>query len=58
MESIEDRLDELQRIGAGDSQCVECLAISIEPFSVCRKCIADTPEFTELVRSVMSSKKQ
>jgi hypothetical protein len=56
METIEDRIDELQHLGAGDEQCQECLEISMEPMAVCRKCIADTPEFSRVVRSIMESK--
>lgn len=56
METIEDRIDELQHLGAGDEQCRECLEISFEPMKVCRKCISDTPEFTSVVRSIMENK--
>lgn len=56
METIEDRLDELQHLGAGDEQCRECLEMSIEPMSVCRKCISDTPEFSRVVRAIMEIK--
>jgi hypothetical protein len=53
---ITRRIDELQRLGAGDEQCKECLEMSIEPMTVCRKCISDTPEFRRAVRSIMESK--
>ncbi len=56
METIEDRIDELQYLGAGDEQCRDCLEMSMEPMSVCRKCIADTPEFSLIVRSIMENK--
>ena len=56
METIEDRIDELQHLGAGDEQCRECLEMSMEPMAACRKCIADTPEFSRVVRSIMESK--
>ena len=56
METIEDRIDELQHLGAGDEQCRDCLEMSMEPMSICRKCIADTPEFSLVVRSIMENK--
>ncbi len=56
METIEDRIDELKHLGAGDEQCRECLEMSMEPISICRKCIADTPEFSRVVRQIMESK--
>lgn len=56
METIEDRIDELQHIGAGDEQCRACLEMKMETMKVCRKCISDTPEFNRVVRSIMESK--
>lgn len=49
MTEIEKRLNELKPLGAGDKTCEDCLSIKIEKLSVCKKCIADTPAFIEIM---------
>lgn len=53
MESIEERMKKLKPLGAGDEQCAECLSYGVQDISVCRRCIADAPAFTEVVARFM-----
>lgn len=48
-ETKQERLIRLQKLGAGDEQCVECLSLGVHDFEVCQRCIAVTPEFTVLM---------
>ena len=60
METIEQRLVKLKVLGAGDEQCSDCLhsqAPNIGGIEVCKKCIADTPAFTELMTNLMEHAK-
>jgi len=50
---VEHRLRELQSLGAGDADCAECLGMNVPSIEICKKCIADTPAFTELVWRLM-----
>jgi hypothetical protein len=50
MTEIKKRLAELKPLGAGDAQCAHCLEMKMEPLDVCKKCIADTPAFTAVLR--------
>lgn len=56
METIEGRIVELKRIGAGDEQCLACLNISVTPIGVCRMCIELTNGFSPIVRPIIKSK--
>lgn len=56
MTEIEQRLAELKPLGAGDEICKDCLSMKVEPLAVCKKCISDTPEFTELMNSLLKVK--
>lgn len=39
-ETIQGRIDRLQRLGAGDEQCAECLKMGgVHDFEVCERCI-------------------
>lgn len=49
MIEIDERLAKLKRLGAGDSMCEDCLSIKIDPIAVCKKCIENTPDFTEIM---------
>ncbi len=55
---MQKRLDELNTMGAGDAECVECLGMNIPSIVICKKCIADTPAFVELVGRLMRSDDQ
>jgi hypothetical protein len=50
---MQKRLDELKTMGAGDAECAECLGMNIPSIVICKKCIADTPAFVELVGRLM-----
>jgi hypothetical protein len=57
---IEKRMAKLKVLGAGDKNCEECLDIQaargrLDGLSICRKCISDTPAFTELVNRLMAN---
>ena len=52
MSDIEKRISDLKKLGAGDGQCIECLNMKIEPISVCKKCIKDTPAFTDAMNNL------
>ena len=59
MEKIGKRIYELKKLGAGDQQCEECLHTAypvIHSMEVCKKCIAESVEFTDLVESFRRTK--
>jgi hypothetical protein len=59
MDTIDQRLQKLKALGAGDKTCEECLqmtAPSMHGIEVCRKCIDDTPAFSDLVGRMMAQR--
>lgn len=57
METIEQRLLKLKDLGAGDETCAECLGMTapgMHGIETCKKCIADTPAFVDLVGQLMA----
>lgn len=56
MEAIGRRIFELKKLGAGDKQCEDCLHSSfplLHGINVCKKCIAESPAFTDLAKKII-----
>lgn len=59
LEKIGRRIFDLKNLGAGDQQCEDCLRSqypNIGSISECKKCIAETPAFSELVCEFLEAK--
>lgn len=48
---VEHRLKELKPLGAGDSDCAECLGENVPSIEICKKCIAGTAGIHRVDRS-------
>lgn len=55
-EAIKARMAILKNLDAGDDQCRACLKMSIHSLRHCKRCIADTPRFTQAVNALMNTK--
>ncbi|OQA84406.1 MAG: hypothetical protein BWY31_02400 [Lentisphaerae bacterium ADurb.Bin242] len=49
------RIEELQKLGAGDETCFDCLKGGNPPMETCRQCIASTPALTQAVHDLMQA---